>query len=327
MSQSPASFAKLLAPMQSDTFFKRHWENEPLHICRSQPDFYASLLTSHDVEQAISSGGLRYPAIQIARGGRFFSPEAFTRTIRSGGDLFTGIPDLDRVRAEYEGGATISLPGFHRAWKPLGALAQAVEREFNHPVHTNVYITPGKAAGFTPHYDTHEVFVLQIAGTKHWRIENPPLRLPHRSQPFDSRAYKPSAPLLELDLAPGDLLYLPRGFVHSTMTISESASIHVTLGITMYTWVELLAAWAELSRHTPSLRRALPPGFAGRKDFGRSLAHGLRQAITELQQMTDYDTFLDSFSQRVRSAGSRIQQHFSVDAKVFGEPAVGRDHP
>lgn len=313
MARGPTSFADLLAPVPNDAFFQRYWEVEPLHIRRSQPDFYAALLTAPDVETAISSGGLRYPAIQLARGGGFFSPEAFTRSLRSGGDVFTGIPDLDRVQAEYEAGATISLPGFHRAWKPLGALAQAIEAEFDHPVHTNVYITPGNAVGFTPHYDTHEVLVLQIAGTKHWRIEKPPASLPHRSQPFDPRGHKPSDPLVELNLAPGDLLYLPRGYVHTTTT-SHSSSIHVTLGITVYTWVELIVEWAQLSRHTFNLRRALPPGFARRDDIRRSLAERLRQAITELQQMTDYDEFFDGFTRRTRSSHARTQREFSVEA-------------
>jgi ribosomal protein L16 Arg81 hydroxylase len=317
MSQCLAAFADLLAPIQSEAFFKRHWENEPLHIRRSQPDFYVSLLTDHDVEEAISSGGLRYPAIQIARDGSFYPPEIFTRSMRSGGDLFTGIPDLDRIRAEYGAGATISLPGFHRAWKPLGALTRAINAEFDHPVHTNVYITPGNAAGFTPHYDTHEVFVLQIAGTKHWRIEKPPLPLPHRSQTFDPRGYKPVAPLLELDLAPGDLLYLPRGYIHTTAT-SNSCSIHVTLGITVYTWVELLTEWAQLSRHASGMRRALPPGFTRREELRKSLADGLRQAITELQRMTDYDTLLDGFSQRVRAA--HASNHLDFRADVTADP-------
>jgi hypothetical protein len=233
-----------LGPYSARAVSQADWECRPLHVRRSERDYYSQLLTNRDVEAAISSGGLRYPAIQLARDGRFFAPEAFTRNIRSGGDVFTGVPDLERIRAEYRSGATISLPGFHRAWKPLGELAAAIEVEFNHPVHTNVHVTPANATGFTPHYDTHEVFVLQIAGGKQWRIHAPPLALPHRSQPFDPGSYAPSASLFELDLAPGDLLYLPRGFVHTTAT-SESSSVHVTLGVTVYTWIELLTEWAQ----------------------------------------------------------------------------------
>ena len=313
-----SSFADLLVPVRPETFFAQYWESQPLHVRRSESDYYVQLLTPRDVEAVISAGGLRYPAIQLARDGGFFPPETFTRTIRSGGDFFTGIPDLDRIRAEYQSGATISLPGFHRAWAPLGTLAAAIEAEFDHAVHANVYITPGNAIGFSPHYDTHEVFVLQIAGSKRWRIHKPPLPLPHRSQPFDPRGYVPSAPLCELDLVPGDLLYLPRGFVHTTET-SDSFSVHVTLGITVYTWIDLLTEWVQLSKHSPSFRRALPPGFAGREDVRKSLGDQLRRMNAELQSITDYDTFVDGFSQRVQSARNGLRARFSTEV-IATEP-------
>jgi Cupin superfamily protein len=317
MSSRIVTFADLLAPIRPEIFLEQNWEKEPLFIQRSESGFYEHLLTHRDVESAISSGGLRYPAIQLARDGGFFAAEAFTRNIRSGDDVFTGVPNLDRIRAEYQAGATISLPAFHRAWQPLGALAAAIEEDFDHAVHANVYITPGNAAGFSAHYDTHEVFVLQIAGSKHWRIHKACVSLPHRSQPFDPRSYVPSAPLLEVDLTPGDLLYLPRGYVHTTAT-SDSFSVHVTLGITVYTWVELLADWVQSSRNRPSFRRALPPGFAGRDEIKKSLKDNLVRIITELQRTTDFDGVVDGFSYRVRSARAGMTAGFCTDVMVIG---------
>jgi len=306
------TFADLLAPISPEIFLEQNWENQPLHIRRRESGFYEELVTHRDVEEAIVSGGLRYPSLQLARDGRFFAAESFTRSIRSGDDVFSGIPNLDRIGAEYRSGATISLPGFHRAWRPLGALAAAVEEQLDHVVHTNVYITPGNAAGFSAHYDTHEVFVLQIAGSKRWRIEKPPLSLPHRGQPFDPRSHRSSAaPLLQVDLAPGDLLYLPRGFVHETTT-SDSFSLHVTLGVTVYTWLELLAEWIQSGRHNPSLRRALPPGFT-RGNAKQLLDDQLPLIIAELQRVTDYGRLVDGFAHRVRSARAGAPVDFSTN--------------
>jgi len=85
-----------------------------------------------------------------------------------------------------------------------GHLCGGIEQELDHVVHANAYLTPGNTSGFTPHYDTHEVLVLQLAGTKHWRIYEPPVVLPHRRQPFNPVGYSlPSKPLLEVDLEPG----------------------------------------------------------------------------------------------------------------------------
>jgi ribosomal protein L16 Arg81 hydroxylase len=317
------TLADLLAPITPERFLAQHWERRPLHISRTTPGYYDPLLTKQTIDTAIASGGLRFPGIQLAKGGGFVMPEAFTRSIRAGDDIFTGVPILERVREEYQSGATISLPGFHRAWPPLGALTAAIEAQMSHPVHTNIYLTPGAAAGFTPHFDTHEVFVLQIAGTKHWVIYPPPIELPHRSQPFDPRLAVNAAPLLEFDLTPGDLLYLPRGFVHTTTT-PASFSLHVTLGITVYTWVELLADWAHASRHDPALRHALPPGFASGCGAPAALKAGLHAAIARLQQTTDLDALLDRFTQRVNAASNSVAASFDSDVSVAASPAPDR---
>lgn len=37
----------------------------------------------------------------------------------------------------------------------------------------NVYFTPPNAQGFAPHFDDIEAFVLQMEGTKHWKLNAP----------------------------------------------------------------------------------------------------------------------------------------------------------
>jgi hypothetical protein len=126
--------------------------------------------------------------------------EAFTKTAKHGDEVFTGLPNIAQFDAEYRAGATISLPAFHRASRSVGELTSALADHFDHAGHANAYITPGNASGFTPHHDTHETFILQIGGRKHWSVHEPPLMLPHRSQPYTPQGYTPPAPLLEADL-------------------------------------------------------------------------------------------------------------------------------
>ena len=38
--------------------------------------------------------------------------------------------------------------------------------DLGHPVQANAYITPPSNRGFDPHYDVHDVFILQTAGVK-----------------------------------------------------------------------------------------------------------------------------------------------------------------
>ena len=106
--------------------------------------------------------------------------------------------------------------------------------------------------------------------------------------------------------------------MHATET-SDKFSVHVTLGITVCTWIELLTEWVQLSKHSLSFRRALPLGFAGREEVRQSLGDQLRRMNAELQLITDYNAFVDGFGQRVRSARNGLRATFSTDV-ITTEP-------
>jgi ribosomal protein L16 Arg81 hydroxylase len=301
MTVSPFNLESLLSPIQTGDFFSGYWERQPLFVRRQQPNFYERLMPASDLEGIISDSDGRYPAIRLAKGGAYFAPEVYTHTVKHGDESFVGIPDVKKISEEYRRGATIALPVIHRRWKALGVLCDQLQAGLDHPVHANVYITPGNAEGFTPHYDVHEVFVLQIAGKKRWSIYAPVIELPHRSQRFTPQAYSGQAPIKEIEMSAGDLLYLPRGFLHSTTT-SDSFSAHVTIGITVFTWADLLKDYVQNAIVDTEQRRALPPGFASRSDLNTSLKEKLIQALHRLQETTDVDELIESFRSRVRAA-------------------------
>ena len=307
----------LIDPILPEHFFREHWERKPLHLSRGDPRYYDDILTNADLERIISSADLRYPAIQIARNGSYLPAEAYTKNIKHGSEFFNGVPDLAQIQSEYRSGSTVVLPALQRTWAPLQRLCATLENEFSHPVHANAYLTPGDSPGFTPHYDTHEVFVLQISGKKRWRVFEPPLTLPHRTQPFTPVGYALPAPIYEFELKTGDLLYLPRGYVHAANT-SDSFSAHVTVGMTVYTWVELISELIASSRDTAGFRSALPPGFVTRQDLKKALRDGLVQCVDQLRHDSDWDRVIESFLQKVGSGRVRPNGAFHSDVRVIG---------
>jgi len=311
MTPQSLNFEVLLAPIGVGQFLERYWERSYLHIEGRSPGYYQSLLTTTDIEQIVCNPDARFPAIQMARGGKYFPPEAYTRDVKFGSEVFTGVPDLQRISIEYRNGASVVLPALHRSWKPLRNLCATLEAQIDHVPHANAYITPGNAAGFTPHYDVHEVLVLQIAGSKRWSLYPAPIRLPYRSEPFTPHGYSVPTPLAHIDLNPGDLLYLPRGQVHSAVT-SESYSAHVTIGITVYTWADLASGLSADAAADETLRQALPAGFATRAEL-RGLLRQRLAALSGHRTGIDHDELIDRFLQRVRSGRSVPAQGFRID--------------
>lgn len=94
------------------------------------------------------------------------------------------------------------------------------------PVAINMYLTnPGQKTSAPPHTDKQDVFVLQTSGYKHWRVfaPPPPSTMP-RADPFARGKVKDvlalqeldKEPLIETTLGPGEFLYVPAGYPHTT---------------------------------------------------------------------------------------------------------------
>jgi len=312
--------ASLLNPFSLAEFFANYWESKPLFIRRAEQGFqgagyYRGLLENRDLEDIISISDARYPAIRLAKDGAYFPPGVYTKDVTVGDLTFRGVPDVVKISAEYAKGASVALPALHRTWAPLSALCVRLEDQLDFLVHANAYLTPGRAAGFTPHYDTHDILVLQIAGKKEWRIDTPPIELPHGSQTFNPQGFIPGARLVEIEVSEGDLLYLPRGYVHSTTT-SEAHSAHVTIGINVYTWADVAIDLVPSCVEREEFRKALPPGFASRAELRPAMTERLNRMLPALSP-DECDRRIGMFVDRIRAARPRVPPRFRADVVVI----------
>jgi lysine-specific demethylase/histidyl-hydroxylase NO66 len=157
---------------------------------------------------------------------------------------FTGTADVERVLAEWERGATIVLQGLHLTRPSVAAFCRSLEETLGHPAQANAYYTPRAAQGLPVHHDTHDVFVLQVAGEKRWLLYEPVLELPLKNQRYSHDLGEPRESVADCVLRPGDTLYLPRGWLHEALT-SETDSLHLTIGINVVTWLDAFKAALE----------------------------------------------------------------------------------
>ncbi|MFD4017922.1 cupin domain-containing protein [Streptomyces sindenensis] len=234
-------------------------------LTREASDF-TDVFSPSAVDELISRRGLRTPFLRVAKDGATLPSSSFTAPAGVGATVADQLDDTALWRA-FADGATLVLQALHRTWEPVADLVSGLSTELGHPVQANAYVTPPQNRGFDAHYDVHDVFVLQIEGAKRWVIHEPVLPDPLRDQPWtDHRAAVADraahgTPHLDTMLRPGDVLYLPRGWLHSAQAQGE-VSIHLTLGVhawTRYALAEQLtrAALAALG-DDPSMRRSLP---------------------------------------------------------------------
>ena len=279
---APPPEAAALARCVGDVagFIERSWGRQPHRLPTPDPDGFADLLSLAAVDHVLATTAPRTPSFRLVRDGTPLPTSAYTRSGTVGGVRYTGAADVARVYRAFAGGATIVLQSLHRSWAPLASFCRALEVFLSHPAQANAYLTPAGATALAPHHDTHDVFVLQVHGHKHWRVSEPVIDAPlarHRSR---REAASAQPVLFEADLTPGRCLYLPRGFVHAA-TSQEGTSLHVTIGIHAVTVHDVLAAAVERAAEEPRFRAALPLGFArdaGAKALVEAVGAGLAEA-------------------------------------------------
>jgi lysine-specific demethylase/histidyl-hydroxylase NO66 len=222
----------LLAPTPAAEFEARHWERAPLLIRRGSKEHYDALdsgaggapeqLPLRPTGARCLFSHKRLLEILATEQVPYADAMRVVRFDAAGGDgRMEAEPPTDGVASAAWAGARLSEGFTVQLFRPqlycdrLWSLLAALECRFDCLVGASVYLTPRGCQGLAPHYDDVEVFILQTKGCKHWRVHAPRegAELPARpSADLPRSALGP--PILEATLEPGDMLYLPRGFVH-----------------------------------------------------------------------------------------------------------------
>ena len=328
---------RLLASRR-EQFVRDHWGRTPLLVTASERDAHpketAELFSPAAVDDLLTRRGLRTPFLRMAQAGHPLPERDYT----IGGGVGAGIGDQvdeDAVRRRFDDGATIVLQGLHRTWPPVVDLAQSLAAELGHPVQVNAYVTPPGHQGFAAHYDIHDVFVVQVHGAKRWRVHRPVWPHPLRDQPWEQRrtAVAEAAtgdPDLAVELRRGDVLYLPRGYLHSA-TASDQISIHLTIGIHTWTRMHLADALLQQVRRTLAedvrLRESLPVGIDVGIDPG--LDPGLHMAAEPSCQPAEAEAEAEAAVSMVRQALRRAVDELpaATIAAALGATARAAQRP
>lgn len=307
----------LIEPVSVDQFASEYWERQPLFIERAAPFFYKSLLTLDEMDGILAASSLHESEVQVVNSGR-------RATVKD--------EDLESLYAQYRQGATITLKFIHRRWAPLAQLCRSLNTDITAVAQVNAYLTPAGAQGFATHYDTHDVFIAQIHGSKHWRLYDSPKRLPETEDFWVAPPEGPGQPIRELDLRPGDLLYLPRGTLHDA-TSNEAASLHLTIGVHPVTWAEVLRnALDGVISSDSRYREALPIGFGDSEQLASQSRDQLTDLIAEMANSARLGPLIDEAARRIRAVSlPSLRGHLldieaiesiSQDTPVHGRPGV-----
>ena len=242
---SDDALAELLHPVTPAQFEESYWEKAALHIAdRSTSSLHHRLLTAAEL-----------PALAAALAAADVAPQVF----RDGERRPSRAPLQDFLQ-----GGSLIVNRVDKLWPPIGRLCAALRRRLHHAFAV-LYLTPRGSQAVRVHTDDQDVFVLQLAGSKEWRVYDAPQPLPYEDEqlgkdaPYDRARL--GTPTLAATLRPGSLLYLPRGMLHEARAGDDGGSLHVTITVQTsdMTWGGFVAdALRAVHRRHLDFRRALP---------------------------------------------------------------------
>ena len=311
------TLASLLAPTSVHSFLNSFWTQTPFLSRAEQKGRFSGLLDLAEFEFLLSSvaapGWMSFVKDTV----RPPSREQLTRD---------GTLDVGAINKALVDGQSLLLTRVHRLHPGIGCLCRRLSADFRaagvvlrKPVRANVYFTPPRSQGFAPHYDDHEVLVLQLYGEKRWRIHGEAAKWPRKPMldPLGTDALH--SKVRELTLQAGDVLYVPRGFAHEAEA-QEKSSLHLTLSVQIATWSDVFERLVELEDR---LGEPLPVGFCAggtpqasdravvaRISSGIPHWPGLTRAITDVFN----STFLEG---DLPPSGNLARRDTAIDANTW----------
>ena len=162
--------------------------------------------------------------------------------------------------------------------------------------HSIIYASP-RGAGNSPHFDANANFVVQLRGTKRWHVA-PNRHVPHPTDrwamnqeglPEELDRYvacrlptRMPADAQAIDLSPGSVLFVPRGYWHATEADEDTLALNFTFG--QPTWADLVLTALRRRLLGDARWREMPVGlFAADPARAASAMAGLLDKLTELQ--------------------------------------------
>jgi hypothetical protein len=232
----PLDLTGLLAPMDSDEFFRSYCSKLFCHI-PGPADKFVRLLPWGDLNSILELHTLRPSQFELVKSGMPVDPRSYTEYRTREGWVVPRVK-VKEFTSQLREGATLVLSHIHEMYPPLMVLAESLERTFRAPSGINVYAAWRETHGFGVHRDKHDVFVVQVSGKKRWRVYG---------ASKDGKA--PQDHIWEDVLNAGDLLYLPRGWWHAAVPLNEP-SLHLSISVENPTISDVLT-WAasELRTH------------------------------------------------------------------------------
>ncbi|MFL6350752.1 MAG: cupin domain-containing protein [Bryobacteraceae bacterium] len=240
-----------------DAFLANDYGQKSVYV-PGTPGKFSALLPWPVLNDILEQHRLEPPDLRLMRAGKPVPAEryvSFQRKRRTNDQRLPRLKSAELTR-ELREGATLVIDHVDELHRPIRRLAESLEHVFRVRIQVNSYSGWRTSHGFDLHWDDHDVFILQVAGRKHWKVYGATRPYPV-ARDVERAADPPSEVLWERVLQDGDLLYIPRGWWHVATPLDEP-TLHLTIGVSNPTGLDFLSWFVDRLRTSDIVRQDVP---------------------------------------------------------------------
>lgn len=304
MSKRIETFADLIAPVGEDEFFAEYHDRKPLHIPAPAPDKLDDVMNWETLSRVLSMTAIwTTNNLKLFLDTKPVPPEQYCRQAIDRNNQPALQPDAGKVKGWLQRGASIVANDIDTLTPGMASAADALERRLGGKAQSNLYCSWKSHQAFTTHFDTHEVFALHVAGEKVWRVyegrlDNPIANEMFKSLDDDYHLANRGEIAMEVNLKPGDLLYIPRGQYHDALASSEGC-IHLAFGVTHIIGYDAMSLLFERALSDRVFRTNIPAREAGPEAQKRWIDE-MVDKVAEIGHSAEFSKLVDAMRDEFR---------------------------
>lgn len=255
---------EILHPLTPAQFRADYEGRKPLHIPATEGSSKRELLTWDAFNGLLNKSNIwTSERLQLMHNDSAVPPEQYCRRKRTPeGQVWR--PSPAKVEVFLSAGASILANDIMTLHSPITLAGVALGETLAAEVGASVFCSFRGGRAVATHYDVHEVFAVQTEGEKVWNL--------YEGREVDPVGYAPGLTQADFDknrgqlvstitMKPGDVLYMPRGFYHDTVTPGHP-SLHVSYTVMPLSGLAILSLLDTPALQDAAFRAWLPAAGA-----------------------------------------------------------------
>jgi hypothetical protein len=318
-------------------FFAEYFNRKPM-LRKNAVSNPHRILSVGKLDELTNLEVVRPPYIKVNHNGSGVPEKGYTRSVVVQGVNVTDSVVPEKIYELFRAGATVTWSSLNHVVPELRDFTRIISDKMAARTDVVAFLTPTGKKGYPPHHDPVDLFIVQLEGSKHWKLWNPPA-----VRDGDNASYtleELGEPAIEVSLQPGDVMYLPYNTPHAAAA-EDRMSLHLSIMIRPRMWKDLLRQTFEQAVLDPEFNEFPHIGEFRDEAVEAEFAAKIR-LLSERMELVDPAAELDRLADLGRhmegsSSGSTFRSLSQVDtlgpdARVrrttaevsFGEDANGR---